>query len=550
MKKLSVALSVVLCLALAVFCMPFPVQAAASATVTIQAPATVAPGQDFTAQINITHVDRFSAGNFDVVFDHSVLEISDITPGVGVTDGKLDGTTVPVVATNWVSNNLRVVLHVSGIQGVSGSGYLCQLHFHVKGSDGSSSDIEFINGVLSHFVDNTVEEVSVTWIPATISVAAVDTTPPTVTAKSPTGSNVAIGSNISATFSEAMNTSSAESAFSISPTVSGTFSWANNTMTFDPSANLAYGAGYTVTIAGTAKDLPGNGLDGDEDGTAEGSPTDDYSWSFTTEVAPTEPTIAFSPASFSFCAAEGGANPEDQTLEIWNSGTGTLDWLVSDDAAWLSLSPPIGSSTGEHDSVAVSVHISGMSAGDYGATITISAPGATNTPQTADVLLHIVEFDCGELTNVELMDVDPGVDSITVSSCSLDEVDMTNMPADVECQSAYVVDSTGTGSFCLCFTDIADASSIRLYKVVDSTWTELTVTVIDATTVEVTMEVGDPPIVFALPTAPPPPPPDPGVGGTAYPPNKLAILAPWIALGIILAGGITWLVLRRRRAYR
>lgn len=46
------------------------------------------------------------------------------------------------------------------------------------------------------------------------------------------------------------------------------------------------------------------------------------------------------------------------------------------------------------------------------------------------------------------------------------------------------------------------------------------------------------------------PAPAGGVGGTAYPPNKLAILAPWIGFAIILAGGITWLVLRRRRAYQ
>ena len=38
-----------------------------------------------------------------------------------------------------------------------------------------------------------------------------------------------------------------------------------------------------------------------------------------------------------------------------------------------------------------------------------------------------------------------------------------------------------------------------------------------------------------------PPAPPVGVGGTA---------APWIALGVVLTGGITWLVLRRRRAYR
>lgn len=45
-------------------------------------------------------------------------------------------------------------------------------------------------------------------------------------------------------------------------------------------------------------------------------------------------------------------------------------------------------------------------------------------------------------------------------------------------------------------------------------------------------------------------PPPPGVGGTAYPPDKLAILAPWIALGATLAAVLGWLVLRRRRAYR
>ena len=105
------------------------------------------------------------------------------------------------------------------------------------------------------------------------------------------------------------------------------------------------------------------------------------------------PTIAFSPESFSFTATEGGANPAAQTLEIWNSGEegSTLDWSVSDDAAWLSLSPTSGSSTGEHDAVTVSVDMSGMSASDYSAAIAISAEGATNTPQEVSVSLTISE---------------------------------------------------------------------------------------------------------------------------------------------------------------
>jgi hypothetical protein len=37
------------------------------------------------------------------------------------------------------------------------------------------------------------------------------------------------------------------------------------------------------------------------------------------------------------------------------------------------------------------------------------------------------------------------------------------------------------------------------------------------------------------------------VGGSAHPPNKVAVLAPWIGLGVVLAGSMSWLVLRRLR---
>jgi hypothetical protein len=43
-------------------------------------------------------------------------------------------------------------------------------------------------------------------------------------------------------------------------------------------------------------------------------------------------------------------------------------------------------------------------------------------------------------------------------------------------------------------------------------------------------------------------PEPPPVGGEAYPVGKASVLAPWIAVGAILAGGLSWYVLRRRRA--
>jgi hypothetical protein len=107
---------------------------------------------------------------------------------------------------------------------------------------------------------------------------------------------------------------------------------------------------------------------------------------------PTTPIISFSSTSFSSSAIQGGSNPENKTLEIWNSGIDTLNWTLSDDAEWLTENPTSGSSTSEHDTVAVLVDITGMSAGDYSANITITAPGASNSPQTVPVSLHVGEI--------------------------------------------------------------------------------------------------------------------------------------------------------------
>jgi hypothetical protein len=42
-------------------------------------------------------------------------------------------------------------------------------------------------------------------------------------------------------------------------------------------------------------------------------------------------------------------------------------------------------------------------------------------------------------------------------------------------------------------------------------------------------------------------PKPPPVGGEAYPVNKFSLLAPWVAVAVLLAGGISWFTLRRRR---
>jgi|GEM_PF-2342440 len=104
-----------------------------------------------------------------------------------------------------------------------------------------------------------------------------------------------------------------------------------------------------------------------------------------------DPTIAVSEDSFDFSATVDGADPDEETLEIWNAGPDTINWEVESDEDWLELDPLDGSSSGEHDDVTLSIDISGLDVGDYEATITIEAPEAVNSPETVSVDLEITE---------------------------------------------------------------------------------------------------------------------------------------------------------------
>jgi hypothetical protein len=101
---------------------------------------------------------------------------------------------------------------------------------------------------------------------------------------------------------------------------------------------------------------------------------------------PASPTIGASPTSFTFTATVGGANPATQNLTISNTGGGTLNWAVTDDAPWLSLSPASGTDTG---TVTLSVDITGLGAGTLNGTITVTDAAASNNPVTVPVALTL-----------------------------------------------------------------------------------------------------------------------------------------------------------------
>ncbi|MCK5606099.1 hypothetical protein KAR91_29640, partial [Candidatus Pacearchaeota archaeon] len=158
--------------------------------------------------------------------------------------------------------------------------------------------------------------------------------------------------------------------------------------------------GYTISRV----EVDGENVDWDEEGGIPSYTFSDVEGDHTIDVffSLDPSSIGKSPSSFSFGATEGANNPSSQTLSIWRSaGSQPLDWSVSDNAAWLSLSPSSGSSTGETDSVTVSVNIDGLADGTYNGTITILADGATNSPQTLPITLIV---DDNNVTNVNATD--------------------------------------------------------------------------------------------------------------------------------------------------
>lgn len=111
-----------------------------------------------------------------------------------------------------------------------------------------------------------------------------------------------------------------------------------------------------------------------------------------TPPAPTPtptPSIQLNPVSLSFSGTAGGVTPLAQTFNISNPSGGTLTWTLTEPAAWLGLNMGSGTTTTEVDGISASVSISGLAAGTYTTAITVSASGASNTPQIIPVTLTL-----------------------------------------------------------------------------------------------------------------------------------------------------------------
>jgi hypothetical protein len=121
-----------------------------------------------------------------------------------------------------------------------------------------------------------------------------------------------------------------------------------------------------------------------------------------------------------------GNNASDQTFEVWNAGTGTLEYEISDNQNWLTVSPTFGTSSGGHNIHTVNYSTSGMILGSYNATITVTDPDSDNNPQTITVNLNV--GDAPAFTAYNDLSWDSGQTSTNITRYTSD--DGTGTPPD------------------------------------------------------------------------------------------------------------------------
>jgi hypothetical protein len=200
--------------------------------------------------------------------------------------------------------------------------------------------------------------------PVNWTFSTADVTPPTVNAVSPPNgqSNVATNTAVNITFSEAMDQQTINTTTitlkntNTSAPVTGTVAYnsATNVATFTPSAALAFGTQYTVTVTTGAKDVAGNPL-------ASQSVT-----TFTTVAAPdtTAPTVvATTPTDGATGVAANTTvtvtfsepmDPNTITTSTFtlkttvgsNPVTGTISYNQATNTATFTPNAPLGSNTG------------------------------------------------------------------------------------------------------------------------------------------------------------------------------------------------------------
>lgn len=146
--------------------LPAQVRAQAVA-VGIDAPQEIAKDSNFSVKITVGPITNFDAGNFEVAFNPSIIQLIKVSPG------KINQTAIPVMDREITPGKIKIVANVPGVEGVSGTGYLAEIHFKAIGQSGSSTELTLSKGLISN---NEAQEIPARWGQGTIKV--ISSSPP------------------------------------------------------------------------------------------------------------------------------------------------------------------------------------------------------------------------------------------------------------------------------------------------------------------------------------------------------------------------------------
>jgi len=224
----------------------------------------------------------------------------------------------------------------------------------------------------------TVTAAGVQGSPATVTVTFTVGSPPPVLSVTPTSlsfSAIQAGAN------------PASSSVSVSNTGGGTLSFTASSDQSWLSVSPASGtAPATLQVSAAVGSLTAGTYTGHVTVTASGAQGSPATVTVTFTVGSPPPVLSVTPASLSFTATQGGADPAPSSASVSNSGGGTFSFTASSDQSWLSVSPASGSAPA---TLQVSATLGSLAAGTYTGHVTVTASGAQGSPVTVTVTFTV-----------------------------------------------------------------------------------------------------------------------------------------------------------------
>jgi uncharacterized protein (TIGR03437 family) len=158
-----------------------------------------------------------------------------------------------------------------------------------------------------------------------------------------------------------------------------------NWLTISPGSGTTPG---TLDITVDGRQLPAGTYTGDVTVVSPGAIGSPRRVPVTLTVT-TPVTVAANPATLTFSAQQGGAAPATQTVAISSTPAGqafTAAAATDRGGNWLSVTPTSGTTPGN---LTVSVNPQGLAAGSYTGSVTVTVPGAGNSPLAVRVTFTV-----------------------------------------------------------------------------------------------------------------------------------------------------------------